>query len=331
MGKVNSKTIHYSLKSKKKQRQLSTNSFSSTSTTSSSEVSHSSQEISPNEEELFQYVDNRRFYKWNDYVNYVYPVDHDETDRSQMQHFMYKHVWGRNFSSPIEQELQSDSMRILDVGCGSGTWILEMASEYPNAHFTGVDIARLYPLEIKPENVSFAQANVLVGLPFPDDTFDFIHMSFMLFAFTLKNWEIAINELIRVCKPGGYVELMEKDIFWFNEGPFCKAARTVMAEELREKKSMEVVITPTLQKVLSQHSTVNHDEKVVPLGEWGGKLGKLYRELYSWGAKNLKNVMIDVGFSEDEWNETVDICLKQLQERKGYDKIHRFWIKKNEN
>lgn len=104
-----------------------------------------------------------------------------------------------------------------------------------------------------------------------------------------------------------------------------------MAEELREKKSMEVVITPTLQKVLSQHSTVNHDEKVVPLGEWGGKLGKLYRELYSWGAKNLKNVMIDVGFSEDEWNETVDICLKQLQERKGYDKIHRFWIKKNEN
>lgn len=102
-----------------------------------------------------------------------------------------------------------------------------MASEYPNAHFTGVDIARLYPLEIKPENVSFSQANVLVGLPFPDDTFDFIHMSFMLFAFTLKNWEIAINELVRVCKPGGYVELMEKDIFWFNEGPFCKAARTV--------------------------------------------------------------------------------------------------------
>lgn len=116
MGKVNSKSIHYSLKSKKKQRQLSTNSFSSTSTTSSSEISHSSQEILPNEEELFQYVDNRRFYKWNDYVNYVYPVDHDETDRSQMQHFMYKHVWGGNFSSPIEQELQSDSMRILDVG-----------------------------------------------------------------------------------------------------------------------------------------------------------------------------------------------------------------------
>jgi hypothetical protein len=117
MGKVNSKTMHYSLKSKKKQRQLSTNSFSSiSSTASSSDASHSSQEIIQNEEELFQYVDNRKFCKWNEYTNYVYPVDHDETDRSQMQHFMYKHVWGENFSSPIGQELHSDSTRVLDVG-----------------------------------------------------------------------------------------------------------------------------------------------------------------------------------------------------------------------
>ena len=90
-----------------------------------------------------------------------------------------------------------------------------------------------------------------------------------------------------------------------------------MADELREKKGMEVIISPVLQKILSNYSTVNHDEKIVPLGEWGGKLGQMYRELYGWGAKNLKNVMTDIGFSEDEWNETVDICLKQLQERKG--------------
>ena len=102
-----------------------------------------------------------------------------------------------------------------------------MASEYQYAHFTGVDIAQLYPAEIKPQNVSFVQSNVLTGLPFQDDTFDFIHMRFMLFAFTLKNWELAIKELVRVCKPGGYIELEEKDILWYNEGPFCKAARTV--------------------------------------------------------------------------------------------------------
>jgi ubiquinone/menaquinone biosynthesis C-methylase UbiE len=101
-----------------------------------------------------------------------------------------------------------------------------MASEYQHAHFTGVDVAQLYPLEIKPQNVSFVQSNVLTGLPFEDNTFDYVHMRFMIFAFTLKNWELAIRELVRVCKPGGYIEIVEKDILWFNEGPFCKAVRT---------------------------------------------------------------------------------------------------------
>jgi hypothetical protein len=105
-----------------------------------------------------------------------------------------------------------------------------------------------------------------------------------------------------------------------------------VADELRSKKGMEVLITPAIKKLLSQYtSDVNHEEKKVPLGEWGGKLGKLYRDLYGWGAKNLKQVMVEVGFSEGEWNETVDVCLKQLQDRKGYDKIHRFWITKPEN
>src|SRR5579859_742165 len=108
MGKVNSKSIHHSLKPKsfkiKNKHRQQTHSFSSTSSTSSSnDFSSSSQDLSLNDD-LFVYVDNRKFCKWGDYLNYVYPVDHDETDRSQMQHYMYKHVWDGNFSSPIEQK-----------------------------------------------------------------------------------------------------------------------------------------------------------------------------------------------------------------------------------
>ncbi|CAI2161753.1 17061_t:CDS:2 [Funneliformis geosporum] len=331
MGKVNSKSHSLNaFKSKKKHcQQLSTHSISSSSTISSFSSESTSQEtIASSNEDLFHYIGDRKFCKFSEKLNYVYPVDADESDRGQTSHFMYKHVWDGNFSAPVEQMLQDESTKVLDIGCGSGTWILDMAFEYKNAHFTGIDVAELYPVEIKPKNVSFVQANVLEGLPFEDNTFDFVYMRFMMFAFTLKNWDIAIKELARVCKPGGFIELMEKDIFWYNEGPFCKSARTVMADELREQKNIEVVITPILNKILSQYSDVERDAKIMPFGEWGGKLGNLYRELYSWGAKNLKKVMTDVGFSEDEWDETVEICLKQLQERKSYDKIHRFWIKK---
>ena len=39
----------------------------------------------------------------------------------------------------------------------------------------------------------------------------------MIFAFTLKDWQFAIKEMCRVCKAGGYVELTEKDILFWNE------------------------------------------------------------------------------------------------------------------
>ena len=73
---------------------------------------------------------------------------------------------------------------------------------------------------------------------------------------------------------------------------------------------------------------VNHEERNVPFGEWGGKCGSLYKDLYSWSAKNLKKVMSEVGFKESEWNRTVDSCLNQLEISKAYDKIHRFWVMK---
>ncbi|CAG8467703.1 7704_t:CDS:2 [Dentiscutata erythropus] len=153
-------------------------------------------------------------------VNYVYPVDDDEVDRCQMQHFLMKHIWEGNFSAPIKELLTSYETKILDIGCGSGAWILEMATENKCPQFVGVDIVPLYPSEIHPTNVKFRQANVLSGLPFEDETFDFVYMRFMTFAFTVNDWERALKEALRVTKKGGYVEIMETDFRWYNEGPF---------------------------------------------------------------------------------------------------------------
>jgi ubiquinone/menaquinone biosynthesis C-methylase UbiE len=44
----------------------------------------------------------------------------------------------------------------------------------------------------------------LKGLPFEDNTFDFVHLRRLLVEFTPEQWnEIVVKELIRVCKPDG--------------------------------------------------------------------------------------------------------------------------------
>ena len=43
------------------------------------------------------------------------------------------------------------------------------------------------------------------------------YMRLMIFSLTIEDWPRAINELIQVCKPGGSIEIMERDILWYNE------------------------------------------------------------------------------------------------------------------
>jgi ubiquinone/menaquinone biosynthesis C-methylase UbiE len=98
-------------------------------------------------------------------------------------------------------------------------WLIDVGSEHPLSDFIGVDILSLIIRRLPP-NVEFIQADIKVRLPFPDMCFDYIHMRHMLFYFAGRDWkDIVIPELIRVLKPGGYLEISEADIEWFNVSP----------------------------------------------------------------------------------------------------------------
>lgn len=52
--------------------------------------------------------------------------------------------------------------------------------EYPDVDYTGLDLVD-FQQKIKSANVTFKQANILEGLPFPNETFDFVHMRCLTF------------------------------------------------------------------------------------------------------------------------------------------------------
>ena len=69
-------------------------------------------------------------------------------------------------------------------------------------------------------------------------------------------------------------------------------------------------------------------EKEVPIGEWGGNLGRDYEYIYKWGAKNLRNAMRDCDNVENNWDLIVDKCVEELSDNYGYNFID-FGQKKN--
>ncbi len=86
-----------------------------------------------------------------------------------------------------------------------------MAIDHPEFEMTGVDMADMFPTTIRPENVKFELLNILDGLPYPDNSFDFVHMRLMIIAFRSTEWPVVLKEIFRVLKPGGLVQLVESD------------------------------------------------------------------------------------------------------------------------
>ncbi|CAG8437815.1 7777_t:CDS:2 [Diversispora eburnea] len=192
------------------------------------------------------------------------------------------------------------------------------------------DIVNNYPQSIKPENTTFIRANVINGLPFADNTFDFVYMRFMMLAFSLKNWPQVINEMTRVCKPGGWIEVMERDILWFNEGEVVHNWRTKIVEGMREK-GIELIISPYISnffKANEQLINFKSDERIEPLGAWAGIIGKAYSQVIMWGAKNLTHAVSGIQFEEGEYGELINVAMDELNKNQSFDKSHRFWAMK---
>lgn len=87
-----------------------------------------------------------------------------------------------------------------------------MAQDFPASTFVGVDMVIPNPPNGIPPNCRFVKASALSRLPFPDNTFDYIYQRFVVMIYKQVDWPKAVSEIIRVTKPGGWVELFDTDM-----------------------------------------------------------------------------------------------------------------------
>lgn len=181
----------------------------------------------------------------NTYIieNKIYPLIYDsenqELDRLTYQHYLIKLLCDNKLFhiDQIYEKLNNnnETIKILECGCGTGIWSMELCEQYEYANIIGIDINNQFPNEIKPVNCIFRILDIL-DANFQNklssllkldvqNYFDFIYQKFMVLALKEDDWNNIIKKYVNILNHGGWIQFVETDLIIYNEFnnvPFSK-------------------------------------------------------------------------------------------------------------
>ncbi|KAG8868469.1 hypothetical protein FRC20_003315 [Serendipita sp. 405] len=300
---------------------------------------------------LLQDIDGRTINTLSD--QYYLPSDDPEWTRLEKQHIAV--VIGLGGLYPAKEEVQAvlkpqegETKRILDLGCGTGTWAIEMAREYPHAEVIGVDLAPV-PMdrEAIPANYRFEIDNINLGLAHFHGQFDVIHIR--LVGSGLKNFKDRMRDIHRCLKPGGIVLWIDADFDFYStekfeyhlpatdDNPGGSWTQRIGSEMRRaclkigsDLHAMESALDAGLwQDPLIDSETCKIGSLYLPMGTWASHedpgvaqllkyVGALMRQDIIEGIKSMVPLLVKVGRSKNE----VETWRKKLTEELTELKIH---------
>jgi ubiquinone/menaquinone biosynthesis C-methylase UbiE len=198
--------------------------------------------------------------------------------------------WTEDFRNQIYKQVKLvNAKRILDVGCGTGV-IAEELKKKSNAKVTAIDIDENM-IQLGKVNVSDVQFLVedAEKMPFKNNYFDVV-VSQYLFLW-LSNPEQVLEEMVRVCKKGGYViALAEPDYGGWIEYPELGLG----------KKHIHYLERENADPIMGR--------KILHMFEKAGLHTYQVTIAQSWDQENLRNNI------EEEWRRVLESGLINEEE-----------------
>ncbi|CAG8450186.1 12742_t:CDS:2 [Ambispora leptoticha] len=278
------------------------------------------------EDETIEYrlINGRRYHNLSNSMYFV-ANDDEEANRLSRYHDAIKDIWGGLFNSPVEEKLRQGA-RVIDIGCGSGIWILDMAQQYPNSTFVGIDISPILPSEGCPTNVKFVQHNVLDGLPFANSSFDLVHEKFMTGAFTETQWkEKIIPEMIRLARPDGWVESLECEITSSDESVTMRVTKAL--HDFMRLKGMNPTIGKEIPHIFENTNAfleIRDQLKIIDLGTKHDKSAEESLKFYIGGLKSAKGFLANsMNVTPEDYDALLETIYFETEKHSTYCNQYR--------
>ncbi|KAI8613717.1 S-adenosyl-L-methionine-dependent methyltransferase [Chytriomyces sp. MP71] len=250
--------------------------------------------------------------------DYVLPSDMKEQNRLELQNNILKKLFGNDIICPEARRLvKRKGTKVLDVGCAAGAWLDAVFVYNSDAEYHGCDIATDL-LDWPVAKCVFG--NVLEGLPYADNTFDYVHQRLLVTAIPNDKWPAVIAELIRVTKPGGWIELVECDVVQHRQGPnYQKIAGAFIA--MLTARGMDVNASSNLpshvrdgEKLTSARLENVMSRTVSCPINWDGKIGHMQAIDIGWAMEGTRPYMPKLlGITPEEFDALIKTAIDECK------------------
>ncbi|KAI8712755.1 hypothetical protein NCS52_01374500 [Fusarium sp. LHS14.1] len=239
----------------------------------------------------YKWENGRRYHSYGD-GTYWGPNDDRQQEAEDLIHELFRIVLdGKLYKAPIGDHPQD----VLDIGCGTGIWAIEMADLHPGAEVVGVDLSPIQPSFVPP-NCKFEVDDINKDWTFPENKFDLIHIRYM--TGTVPDWTELLKKVHKHLKPGGWVEHVElwgdarsDDETLTPESPLKTWVK--IFNEVGEKINRPFFWNPVDPIKEAGFTNITEDKVKVPIGTWPKD-----KHLKQWGAWNRQFLLQGLeGFS----------------------------------
>ena len=284
----------------------------------------------------FPVENGRRYHAFRDGA-YMFPNDEDEQDRMDIQHEMYMRACDQKLHlAPLGD---TNGIRCLDIGTGTGIWCMQMGDLYPEAEILGNDLSPIQPAMV-PQNVKFEVDDV--ESPWMHSSkFDYIHSRFM--AGSIADWPGLVQQCYDNLKPGGIIELQDGDFIAYSEDGSLKGSWL-------EKWSLDFVRGaqmagrtvqpgPRLEAWIREagFEDIHHEKVRLPIGIW--PKDKKMRDVGAFNLVQLKDGLEGfslrmfthyLGWAPNELQVLLGEVRRDLADRKihSLNDMHIVWARK---
>ncbi|CEP17150.1 hypothetical protein [Parasitella parasitica] len=267
-------------------------------------------------------------------------------DRWLIKHELIKLALDGLFSIPEMVTLSpSIEKHVLQVGCGDAAWSIDVAIQYPRWMVVGLDsgdgAGGVNGLSFKrsiPRNFKFIRRySILQGLKsLPDESFDFIALRQLLLGCTFEQYQVLISECLRVCKTGGYIEVMEMDMRIYHQRVSSLSVTQLLNNEVIsviESQSLDPRLARRLQDLVQEEPHLIEAKYIsLPLGVWGGRLGVMFRDDIHALIESYQSEIADLSQkharSENELEYKIEIMDHELDSNRAFMNLHLMVIQK---